>query len=310
MMRALHESLLKAFPHADIRAGADLSQITSFRTGGQAGLLLSAQSGEEVLYAVRAAQELGVRYHVFGNATNMLVSDRGLDALVIRIAQGLSAFAREGDSFLAQAGAPLAAFAKATVEAGFSGLEWAAGIPGSVGGAVAMNAGAYGGEIARSLVEVTALAQGEIQTITVESKDFGYRKSRFRAPERIVLSARFSLIPDDGTALSRMQEFNRVRREKQPLQFASAGSTFKRPVGNYAGGLIEAAGLKGTRVGGAQVSEQHAGFIVNTGGATSADVYALIRLVQARVYENSGVRLEPEVMLLGDFDEGNEPWSC
>lgn len=172
-----------------------------------------------------------------------------------------------------------------------------------------MNAGAYGGEIAQSLVEVRVIEDGEIQNIAVVKGDLGYRKSRFRAPDRIVVSARFALVPDDGSALSRMQEHNRSRREKQPLQYPSAGSTFKRPPGYFAGGLIEAAGLKGTRVGGAQVSELHAGFLINVGGATSADVHALIRLVQARVYENSGVRLEPEVMMLGDFDERDETWS-
>jgi len=302
MLNTLQQRLRSALSGAKLSADVDMSSFTSFRTGGRAKLMLDAQSGEEVCAAIRIAQELHAPYYVIGNASNLLVSDRGLDALVIRIGAGMSKVERLENGFEAQAGALLAQFAKATVAAGFMGLEWAEGIPGSVGGAVAMNAGAYGGEIAQVLREAVVIEEGETRRVAVREGDLGYRKSAFCAPARIVLAARFALAADDGGAAGRMHEYNRTRREKQPLQYPSAGSTFKRPPGHYAGGLIQQAGLKGMRVGGAQVSELHAGFLINAGGATSADVYLLIRLVQERVFEASGVRLEPEVRLLGEFD--------
>lgn len=179
------------------------------------------------------------------------------------------------------------------------GLEWAAGIPGTVGGAVAMNAGAYGGEIKQVLTKVEYIEDGAVCSVEPEDSDLGYRFSRFAAPERIVLSAEFSLSPDDGMTKERMKDYSERRRAKQPLTYPSAGSTFKRPAGYYAGALIEQADLKGVSVGGAKVSTLHAGFIINKGGATSEDVKRLIELVQERVYENSGVTLETEVKFIG-----------
>jgi UDP-N-acetylmuramate dehydrogenase len=298
----LVNSLKQAFPDAELVLDADMSRYTSFRTGGSAALLLDAGSREEIAVACGQASRLGIPFYVIGNGTNLLVSDRGLDALVIRIAEGLNAMQACGNSFEAESGMLLAAFAKMTVEKGYMGLEWAAGIPGTVGGAVAMNAGAYGGEISSVLKEVVVYENEEIRRVAVRPGDMGYRRSAFRAPEQIVLSARFTLEKDDGRAMLRMKEYSRARREKQPLNYPSAGSTFKRPEGHFAGRLIEEAGLKGVSIGGAQVSELHAGFLINVGNATSADVYALIRLVQQRVLETSGVRLETEVLLLGDFN--------
>lgn len=298
----LVNSLKQAFPDAGLVVDVDMSRYTSFRTGGSAALLLDAGSREEIAVACEQARRLSIPFYVIGNGTNLLVSDRGLDALVIRIAEGLNAMQACDNSFEAESGMSLAAFAKMTVEKGYMGLEWAAGIPGTVGGAVAMNAGAYGGEISNVLREVVVYENGEIRRAAVRPGDMGYRRSAFRAPERIVLSACFDLARDDGSAMLRMKEYSRARREKQPLNYPSAGSTFKRPEGHFAGRLIEEAGLRGVSVGGAQVSELHAGFLINTGGATSADVYALIRLVQQKVFETSGVRLETEVLLLGDFD--------
>lgn len=298
----LYETIHTAHPGASLVRDADMALYTSFRTGGRARLLLEASGREEVSFALEAARGLGVPYHVIGNGTNLLVSDRGLEALVVRVGERMGGFAQEGNRFEAGAGMSLAAFAKSTVEAGFSGLEWATGIPGTVGGALAMNAGAYGGEIAQVVREAVVIEEGEIRRVAVKPGDMGYRKSAFRAPARVVLRARFELNGDDGSAVQRMREYNKARREKQPLQYPSAGSTFKRPEGHFAGRLIEGAGLKGLRVGGAEVSELHAGFIINRDGATSADVYKLIRLVRRRVFEHSGVTLEPEVMLLGDFD--------
>lgn len=297
----LYDSLLGTACGAKLARNADMSRLTSFRTGGRAALFLNAVSAGEIIEATKQAARTGVPYYIIGNGTNLLVSDKGLDALVVRIGEGMGEIRADGVVFEAGAGAPLSAFAKATVEAGCGGLEWAAGIPGSVGGAVAMNAGAYGGEIAGVLRDVTFIEGGEVRRLAVGPEDMGYRQSAFRAPGRIVLGASFSL-KAEAEAAQRMREYTRARREKQPLNYPSAGSTFKRPQGHFAGGLIEAANLKGMRVGGAMVSELHAGFIINAGGATSEDIYGLIRLVQQRVFENSGVHLETEVMLLGDFD--------
>lgn len=300
---ALRESIHTAYPEASLACDANMALYTSFRTGGPARLLLEASGREEIVFALNEAKQLGATCHVIGNGSNLLVSDRGLDALVIRVGERMGGLTREGSRFEAWAGMPLAVLAKSVLEAGLSGLEWAAGIPGTVGGAVAMNAGAYGGEIAQVLREVTAIEGGAVKRFPVRPDDMGYRKSAFRAPGCVVLSACFELSEDDGSAAERMREYNKARREKQPLQYPSAGSTFKRPEGHFAGQLIQEAGLKGVRVGGAQVSELHAGFVINSGGATSTDVYCLIRLVQQRVFEHSGVMLEPEVMLLGDFEQ-------
>ena len=295
-------SMKKAFPHAALLVDADMSRYTSFRTGGCAALLLDVHSREELIGAYEQALRLDISCYIIGNGTNLLISDKGLDALVIRIGEGMNSMRECDEGFEAEAGLSLAVFSKMTVEKGYAGLEWAAGIPGTIGGAVAMNAGAYGGEISNVLREATVFENGVVRRIAVQPGDMGYRKSALRAPERIVFSACFKLAKDDGSALARMKEYSKARREKQPLSFPSAGSTFKRPEGHFAGKLIEEAGLKGVSIGGAQVSEQHAGFLINAGGATSADVFALVRLVQQKVLENSGVRLETEVLLLGDFD--------
>ena len=230
-----------------------------------------------------------------------MISDKGLDAIVVRIGEKMANVERSGRTIIAGAGASYAAMAKQSVQWGLMGLEWAAGIPGTVGGAVAMNAGAYGGETADALKTVTYAENGAIIKETVDKTAFGYRLSPYCAPERIVIEAEFELNDDDGGAYERMTDYNKRRREKQPVNYPSAGSVFKRPEGHFAGALIEQAGLKGTRIGGAEVSTLHAGFIVNAGGATSRNVYELIRLVQQKVKEHSGVQLETEVKLLGEF---------
>lgn len=286
-----------------VRRDVPMAQYTSFRTGGCARILAEPRSAEALRDALIASKEYGVPFEIIGNGTNLLVSDDGLEASVFRIGEAMGSIRNEGGNFYAEAGAPLSMLSKRTVERGFMGLEWAAGIPGSVGGAVAMNAGAYGGEIAGVLKTITYLdtASGEIREVVPQAGDFAYRYSAFRAPERIVLSASFALVPDDGSAKARMAEYACKRRAKQPLAYPSAGSTFKRPEGGFAGALIEKAGLKGARIGGAEVSLLHAGFLINVGGATSADVYALMRQVQETVYAQSGIWLEPEVRLLGSF---------
>ena len=288
-----------------VRQNVPMAQYTSFHTGGCARILIEPQSAEALQRALAAVREWEIPFEVIGNGTNLLVSDEGLDAAVFRIGDAMGALEQKAGVFYAEAGALLSVLAKRAVEQGFMGLEWAAGIPGSVGGAVAMNAGAYGGEIAAVIKSVTYLdvTSGAIIQAEPQQGEFAYRYSAYRAPQRIVLSAEFSLAPDDGGAKARMAEYAAKRREKQPLAYPSAGSTFKRPQGNFAGALIEQAGLKGKRVGGAEVSTLHAGFLINAGGATSSDVYALMRLVQRTVFAQSGIWLEPEVRLLGHFPE-------
>lgn len=302
-MQTAFERISRLLPGVELKRDAPMAEYTSFRTGGNASALLEASSAEEITAALGVCEKEGVDVYIIGNGTNLLVSDEGLDALIIRIADRMAGEENDGGHFSCGAGLPLAALARSSVAKGYMGLEWAAGIPGNVGGAVTMNAGAYGGQISDVVRSAEVLHGGNITKYIPSEGDFGYRRSPFCAPECIVIAAEFVLERDDGGALGRMREYNLRRREKQPVNYPSAGSTFKRPEGHYAGALIESAGLKGTRVGGAEVSNLHAGFIINAGGATSSDVYALMELVRARVLEESGVLLEPEIRLMGRFGE-------
>lgn len=289
-----------------VRRDVPMSVYTSFRVGGSAALMLEAGGAASIVAAQRASRALGVQSIVIGNGTNLLVRSRGVDALIIRIGEGMGGVAFSGVRVEVGAGALLSAVARASLERGLMGLEWACGIPGSVGGAVAMNAGAYGGEIKRVLEWVECIEDGELKRFVPREGDMGYRHSVFADPARTVVRASFLLENDDGGAAERAAEYTRLRQEKQPLRYPSAGSTFKRPTGYFAGKLIEDAGLKGARVGGAEVSELHAGFIINRGGATADDVEALITLVRERVFETSGVLLEPEVRIIGREAD----WEC
>ncbi len=281
------------------RENMPMSEYTSFRIGGNAEVLVEPASVGELLRCLSIAKELDKKVIIIGNGTNMLVSDEGIEGICIRIAERMSAAEINGTRINVQAGARIASIAKKSVLNGLMGLEWAAGIPGTVGGAIAMNAGAYYGEMSMVLKKVSGIMDGGFCSFDVKDDDMGYRKSRFIAPDFLTCEAEIELIPDDGSALSRMNDYNARRREKQPLSYPSAGSTFKRPEGYFAGALIEQAGLKGTSIGGAMVSTKHAGFIINTGNATCSDVLALIELVQKRVYDMSGVMLETEVKYIG-----------
>lgn len=280
---------------------ASMARYTSFRTGGNARLVVEPNSVESASELIRMLEEEAIEHIVIGNGTNLLVSDKGLDMVVVRIAERMSGIEIKGSTMRALAGASYAAAAKKSVQQGLLGLEWAAGIPGTVGGAVVMNAGAYGGDTASRLKTVTYLENGKTIKEIVNKPQFSYRSSPYSAKGRTVLEAEFELEADDGTAHAKMLDYNARRREKQPLAYPSAGSTFKRPQGHFAGALIEQAGLKGKRIGGAEVSTLHAGFIINAGGATSEDVYALIKLVQEEVLKQNGVKLELEVRVLGEF---------
>lgn len=273
-----------------------MSRHTSFRIGGPAELFVTPDASQ-LPGVLRGCAELDVAYHLIGNGTNLLVSDEGVQGAVVCIGAPMSGIWREGNELVADAGASLSQVCRYAQQQGLSGLEFAWGIPGSVGGAVFMNAGAYGGEMKDVVRSVTALfCGGETAEIPAKDAGFGYRTSRFHTGRAAVCKARFLLCEGDPQSIeARMREVYLRRREKQPLELPSAGSTFKRPVGGYAAALIEQCGLKGLSVGGAQVSTKHAGFIVNTGGATCADVTALCLTVQQKVLEKTGVLLEPEI---------------
>lgn len=293
---------LSAFARPDqILLNEPMSRHTTFRVGGPADAMFLPESGEQVAAALKAAQSAGVPAYVIGNGSNLLVKDGGIRGLVIVLGEGMSAVSREGNTITAQAGASLARVAAFAQSEGLSGLEFASGIPGTLGGGCAMNAGAYGGQLSDCLVDAQVLMGGEARTLSAAEMEMGYRTTRPLREGGVVLSARFALTADDPGAIgTRMKELNARRRDKQPLNYPSAGSTFKRPEGHFAGALIEGAGLKGRSVGGAQVSEKHAGFIINTGNATAADILGLIRLVQAEVREKYGVELETEVRIIGE----------
>ena len=288
----------------DLRMVCDepMSRHTSFRIGGPARRMAFLASGEQLVLLLAEAERLGARPLVIGNGTNLLCPDAGLDRLVIDTSAALNRVESAGpDTVTAEAGASLARAADFACRQGLTGLEFAHGIPGTVGGAVCMNAGAYGGEMRQVVQPVTVLFPEEgIRTLSGGDLAFGYRRSFLTdRPDAVVLRAVFRLAPGDPDEIrQQMRELMERRRASQPLDLPSAGSTFKRPEGYFAGTLIDQCGLKGLTVGGAQVSEKHAGFIVNRGGATSADVRELIRQVQARVLDATGVRLEPEVKII------------
>ena len=277
-----------------------LSQLVSFRVGGPAAFLLQPRREEDLNEALRICRDERIPAISLGNGTNVLPTDEGFAGLIVQFG-GAAAPVFQGERVTARAGYSLTALAKESVQRGYMGLERLCGIPGTLGGAVAMNAGAYGGEIKSVLSRVRRYRNGAFLWEDARLEDMGYRKSPYCWPRTIVTAVELRLLPDDGTAGSTMAECMQKRREKQPLSLPSAGSAFKRPEGHFAGALIEGCGLKGYSIGGAQVSELHAGFIVNRGGATAADIEALMRHVQDVVYAETGVRLEPEVKRLEEL---------
>ncbi|MCD8181560.1 MAG: UDP-N-acetylmuramate dehydrogenase [Firmicutes bacterium] len=279
-----------------------MSAHTTFRIGGKADAFVNAQSALEIEKIIHFCKDTGTPYMIMGNGSNMLVSDKGIRGVVIHIGGGMSKCRIEGEEVYADAGILMSALAKKILEAGLTGFEFAAGIPGTLGGGIYMNAGAYGGEMKDIIENVTFICpDGMIKTETADKLDFSYRHSMFEQGGYIILSCKIKLKKgnyDEIKAL--MADFNSRRSEKQPLSQPSAGSTFKRPQGYFAGKLIQDAGLMGYSIGGAAVSEKHAGFVVNKGGATAADVLSLIEHIQTTVEERFGVRLQPEVRLIGE----------
>lgn len=299
-MEKLYEAL-KALAPGRVLEREAMARHTTYRIGGPAELMFFPASVEETIAAVRLARAEDVPVFIVGRGSNLLVGDGGLKGLCIVFGEDYSGIDIEGDVMTAQAGASLAACAAAALRAGLTGFEPLSGIPGSVGGGCAMNCGAYGGQIGDVLESAEILFGDRVETLSRDDMAMGYRTSRPLREGGIVLTARFRLKPGDSELIAAtMRDLNARRRDKQPLDMPSAGSVFKRPEGHFAGALIEQCGLKGCAVGGAQVSEKHAGFIVNTGGATAKDVSALIGHIQDVVLRETGVCLEPEQRIIGE----------
>lgn len=280
-----------------------MKKHTTFRIGGAADYYLCPHTPEEIREIIQVCREEQIPWFVIGNGSNLLVSDSGYRGAVIQIYRNFSRVVCEETVIRAQAGALLSQIAAQAQKSSLTGFEFAAGIPGTLGGAVTMNAGAYGGEMKDVLKSATVLTgDGQIRRLSAEELKLGYRTSIIKSGEYTVLEAEIGLERGDEEKIrSRMEELREQRKTKQPLEYPSAGSTFKRPEGYFAGKLIMDAGLRGFCVGGAQVSEKHCGFVINTGDATATDVVGLICEIQRRVEEQFGVKLEPEVRFLGEF---------
>lgn len=280
-----------------------LGNHTTFRVGGKADAFLSVQNEEQIKNAIKVCEKYSVPFFILGNGSNLLVSDEGYRGLVIAIGNDMAEVSIEGNSVTAQAGALLGSVSQAAAKSGLSGMEFASGIPGTIGGAIVMNAGAYDGEMKNIVTQVRVLTkEGEILTLSGEELEFGYRMSRVKKEKLIVLSVTMLLEKKEQSAIyEKMNDFAKRRREKQPLEYPSAGSTFKRPEGMFAGKLIMDAGLRGYAVGDAQVSEKHCGFVINRGNATAKEVQTVIEDVQKKVKETFNVELETEVIFVGDF---------
>lgn len=285
-----------------VEAGMPMKELTTMRVGGAADCVVFAKSIEDIVKTVKGCKEHDVPLTVVGRGSNLIVRDGGLRGVVLQLGKDFGCIAVEGNRITAQAGATLGALSRAALEHSLEGLEFAEGIPGSVGGGVYMNAGAYGGEMAQVLVCVRVLHKdGSIAQMSKEELEMSYRHTRLMELGCVVLEAEFELKAGNAEEIAaRMADFSQRRREKQPIQYPSAGSFFKRPEGHFAGKLIQDAGLKGATVGGAQISQLHAGFMINIGGATAGDVLGLMKQVQEEVMAHFGVQLEPEVRIIGE----------
>lgn len=290
-------------PEENIHLQEPMAAHTTFRVGGPADCLIEMESGEQLRKMQHYLRQIEIPFTVIGNGSNLLVSDRGYRGFILQVGKKMSDIRVEGNTIIAQAGALMSQVAKAAMEHGLTGLEFASGIPGTIGGGVVMNAGAYGGEMSQIVERVSVISrEGEALELDNDTMEFGYRSSTIRNQPFIVTELAFTLQPGDSKEIrARMEELSARRREKQPLEYPSAGSTFKRPEGYFAGELIMNAGLRGFRIGGAAVSNKHCGFIVNKSKATADDIMDVICEVQATVKDKFGVDLEPEVICLGDF---------
>ena len=299
----LYSNLIKILGEDNVKKSEPMKNHTTFRIGGDADLFATPVNAEQIHDTVIYLKKAGVPYYVVGNGSNLLVGDGGFRGVVLQIFKKMNDVRVEGERVTAQAGVLLSKVASAAYNASLTGLEFAAGIPGTLGGAVRMNAGAYGGEMKQVLESAVVLTQeGELLTIPVEELGLAYRTSVVEKKDYVVVEATLRLKKGEQAAIREMMDDLKQRRvTKQPLEFGSAGSTFKRPEGYFAGKLIEDAGLRGFRIGDAQVSEKHCGFVINRGNATAAQVCELMQEVVKKVEETSGVTLEPEVKRIGEF---------
>lgn len=303
MRQGLIQKISQYIPENRILRQEPMRLHTTFRVGGSAALFLELQSEQEfrdILTLLHAEEE---DYFTVGNGSNLLISDTGYNGVILHPSKNFCDVRVEGERLICESGATLAAIARTALEQELTGFEFAAGIPGSLGGAIVMNAGAYDGEM-KQVVETVKLItpEGEIITKDSEEMEFSYRHSILKEKPYLVLSVTIKLRKGEKEQIkARMEELAQKRREKQPLEYPSAGSTFKRPEGYFAAKLIQDAGLRGLMVGGAQVSEKHCGFVINKDQATAKDIYELMKRVQEQVKEKYGVMLEPEVICLGDF---------
>lgn len=300
-MSALEQELHARFG-ARLKCGYPLADLTSFRIGGPADLYLVVESEDELTAALSAAARNQVAAFCLGSGTNLLVSDRGVRGLVVKLGEAFDAVSIDGMKVTVGAAAQFRRLVETVVAAGLAGLEFGEGIPGSVGGGLVMNAGAFGGEIARVVTAVRGVTgEGERRVLSKQEIGFAYRRTAL-PPRFVITSVDFELAPGERKVLwGRVMELRAKRAARQPQGFPNAGSVFKNPLGNFAGRLLEGAGLKGARVGAAAFSDQHANFIVNLGGARAEEVRALIEMARSQVRDRTGVVLEPEVKLIGDW---------
>ncbi len=301
--QAVKEALQKFVPAENLLFDEPLKKHTTFRIGGEADCLVKIENAGQLSDVLHYLSVVEIPFFIMGNGSNLLVGDKGFSGVILQVSDKMNEIRVAGNRIYAQAGAFLSQVAKTAREHGLTGLEFAAGIPGTVGGGVVMNAGAYDGEMKMVVEEVTVLnKEGNELHLDNETMEFGYRTSAIKNHPFVVTECCFVLKEGDKDAIAeKMADFQQRRKDKQPLEYPSAGSTFKRPEGHFAGKLIMDAGLKGASVGDAQVSEKHCGFVINTGEATAADVKNLITYIQDEVERQFAVKLEPEVIFLGEF---------
>lgn len=303
MSVSIYDYIEKIVPQENILFNEPMSRHTTFRVGGAAKCLIKVNNKEQMKKLIPYLHMTGQNFFILGNGSNLLVGDKGYSGILVKLGEGMESVTVEGERMKISAGTLLSKAASAARENELTGMEFASGIPGTVGGAIVMNAGAYGGEMKQIVESVEVMnMEGEILVLDNDTMEFGYRKSVIKSRPFIVLETVLCLQKGKQEEISsKMEELSRLRREKQPLEYASAGSTFKRPEGYFVGKLIMDAGLRGFSIGGAKVSEKHCGFIVNSGNATAADIREVIDEVQKCVKAKFGVTLEREVIYLGDF---------
>ena len=303
MTNELRDTIKNLFESQELYFDEPMKGHTSFKIGGPATLFFVPSTVDHLKTMIDLCRAEQIPFYIMGNGSNLLVGDKGYQGVVIQVFKNLSQWSIEGDLIEAEAGILLSKLANRIYDAGLTGFEFASGIPGTLGGAVYMNAGAYGGEMKDVLISATVLSRrGQIREVLNADLDLGYRHSVLMAQGDIVLSAKMRLDQGEPAEIrALMVELNQRRKDKQPVEKPSAGSTFKRPVGHYAGKLIMDAGLRGYQIGGARVSDKHCGFVINTGDATGEDVLALIKHIQMEVKNQFGVDLEPEVRMIGEF---------